>query len=116
MCRRPSGVCRLQLDRWAHQSQQAAHQGQLRCAGHAVLTSAHFCYSHWLTPTWTCNVCAVSEKHARVSWNGRSWVIRDTNSSNGTAVNGQQLQALGELRACRVEWPCQHERQPRTAQ
>ncbi|MFE6228642.1 MULTISPECIES: FHA domain-containing protein [unclassified Streptomyces] len=36
----------------------------------------------------------VSWRHATISWNGRSWVIEDHGSTNGTFVAGQRLQQL----------------------
>ncbi len=44
-----------------------------------------------------CDWHAVSEVHAELCWNGSSWVLRDSESSNGTAVNGRKLQP-------KVEW------------
>lgn len=34
---------------------------------------------------------AVSERHAEVAWDGRSWVLKDVGSSNGTKLNGRSL-------------------------
>ncbi|WP_055491542.1 FHA domain-containing protein [Streptomyces sp. TP-A0356] len=36
----------------------------------------------------------VSWRHATISWNGRSWVIEDHGSTNGTFVQGQRIQQL----------------------
>jgi Nif-specific regulatory protein len=33
-----------------------------------------------------------SRQHARISWNGKDWMIEDLGSRNGTYVNGQKLQ------------------------
>jgi hypothetical protein len=33
----------------------------------------------------------VSSQHARLTWNGRGWVIEDLNSTNGTFVNGRAV-------------------------
>ena len=33
----------------------------------------------------------VSSEHARLSWNGRGWVVTDLGSTNGTRVNGKQV-------------------------
>jgi len=33
----------------------------------------------------------VSSEHARLSWNGRGWVLEDLGSTNGTRVNGKQV-------------------------
>ena len=38
---------------------------------------------------------AVSEKHAQLWWQGSDWVVQDTDSSNGTSVNGTALTANG---------------------
>lgn len=48
---------------------------------------------------------AVSEKHAEISWNGSCWQIRDTGSSNGTALNARELTAEGEGRSRLVPRP-----------
>lgn len=37
---------------------------------------------------------SVSEKHAVISWNGKSWTLTDVGSSNGTQVNGRRLNPL----------------------
>ncbi len=34
----------------------------------------------------------VSAEHAKLSWNGRGWVLEDLGSTNGTRVNGKQVQ------------------------
>jgi len=31
----------------------------------------------------------------QIAWNGVAWAVRDSGSTNGTAVNGQKLQPLG---------------------
>ncbi|WP_097262231.1 ABC transporter ATP-binding protein/permease [Streptomyces sp. TLI_55] len=36
----------------------------------------------------------VSWRHATISWNGRSWVIEDHGSTNGTFVQGQRIHQL----------------------
>ncbi|MFF5423982.1 MULTISPECIES: FHA domain-containing protein [unclassified Streptomyces] len=36
----------------------------------------------------------VSWRHATISWGGRSWVIEDHGSTNGTFVHGQRIQQL----------------------
>mmetsp|Transcript_101 Transcript_101/g.786 ORF Transcript_101/g.786 Transcript_101/m.786 type:complete len:161 (+) Transcript_101:297-779(+) len=33
----------------------------------------------------------VSEKHAEIQWNGKSWMFKDVGSSNGTEINGVTL-------------------------
>jgi pSer/pThr/pTyr-binding forkhead associated (FHA) protein len=33
----------------------------------------------------------VSGQHARLTWNGRGWVVEDLGSTNGTKVNGKPL-------------------------
>lgn len=33
----------------------------------------------------------LSAEHARLSWNGRGWVVEDLGSTNGTFVNGKQV-------------------------
>lgn len=38
---------------------------------------------------------AVSEKHAQLWWEGKAWVLQDTDSSNGTTVNGNALEPHG---------------------
>mmetsp|Transcript_31311 Transcript_31311/g.56826 ORF Transcript_31311/g.56826 Transcript_31311/m.56826 type:complete len:150 (-) Transcript_31311:257-706(-) len=35
---------------------------------------------------------SVSEKHAELFWNGTTWNIKDTNSSNGTTVDGEIIE------------------------
>ncbi|KAG2451033.1 hypothetical protein HYH02_004302 [Chlamydomonas schloesseri] len=35
---------------------------------------------------------SISEKHAEFAWNGSHWTVTDTNSSNGTRVNGAKLE------------------------
>jgi hypothetical protein len=34
----------------------------------------------------------ISSQHARLTWNGRGWVIEDLNSTNGTFVNGKPVE------------------------
>ena len=34
----------------------------------------------------------VSSEHARLVWNGRGWVLHDLGSTNGTRINGKELQ------------------------
>lgn len=36
----------------------------------------------------------VSWRHATISWNGRSWVIDDHGSTNGTFIQGQRIHQL----------------------
>ncbi|KAK9812863.1 hypothetical protein WJX72_004858 [[Myrmecia] bisecta] len=38
---------------------------------------------------------SVSERHARISWNGEAWEVEDLGSSNGTLVNGSKLEGGG---------------------
>jgi pSer/pThr/pTyr-binding forkhead associated (FHA) protein len=43
-----------------------------------------------------CDLClafdgSVSRQHARLEWDGHTWVIIDTNSRNGTFVNGERI-------------------------
>jgi FOG: FHA domain len=43
-----------------------------------------------------CDLClafdgSVSRQHARLEWDGHTWVIIDTNSTNGTFVNGERI-------------------------
>ncbi len=43
-----------------------------------------------------CDLClafdgSVSRQHARMEWDGHTWVIIDTNSTNGTFVNGERV-------------------------
>lgn len=33
----------------------------------------------------------VSSEHAKLSWNGRGWVVQDLGSTNGTRVNGKAV-------------------------
>lgn len=33
----------------------------------------------------------ISAEHAHLAWNGRGWVIRDLGSTNGTRVNGEEV-------------------------
>jgi pSer/pThr/pTyr-binding forkhead associated (FHA) protein len=39
---------------------------------------------------------AVSQKHASITWNGSAWQIVDLGSSNGTAVNDEDLDEDGD--------------------
>jgi pSer/pThr/pTyr-binding forkhead associated (FHA) protein len=39
---------------------------------------------------------AVSQKHASITWNGSAWQIVDLGSSNGTAVNDEDLEEDGD--------------------
>lgn len=39
----------------------------------------------------TLDDAVISAQHARLTWNGRGWVIEDLNSTNGTFVNGKQV-------------------------
>ncbi len=32
-----------------------------------------------------------SAQHARLAWNGKGWVLEDMGSTNGTYINGQQI-------------------------
>mmetsp|Transcript_3499 Transcript_3499/g.9348 ORF Transcript_3499/g.9348 Transcript_3499/m.9348 type:complete len:166 (-) Transcript_3499:1269-1766(-) len=43
---------------------------------------------------------SVSEKHAEVCWNGRSWLVRDLDSSNGTVLNGVRLRPMESRELC----------------
>ncbi len=36
----------------------------------------------------------VSWRHATISWGGRSWVIEDHGSTNGTFVQGQRIHQM----------------------
>jgi pSer/pThr/pTyr-binding forkhead associated (FHA) protein len=49
------------------------------------------------------NVCvkdpSVSQKHAELAWSGAAWQLTDLGSSNGTFVNGKELQEGGAF-AC----------------
>lgn len=40
----------------------------------------------------------VSSEHARITWTGRTWEIRDLGSTNGTWVDGKRLEAGGQAR------------------
>lgn len=40
----------------------------------------------------TLDDAVVSAQHARLTWNGRGWVVEDLNSTNGTFVNGQPVE------------------------
>ena len=46
----------------------------------------------------------VSEKHAEIQWNGKSWMFKDVGSSNGTEINGVTLKEGGML--CGRCWAC----------
>ena len=39
---------------------------------------------------------SVSEKHAVISWSGKRWEIVDEGSTNGTLLNGAELEEKGE--------------------
>jgi|SRR5947209_9771552 len=39
----------------------------------------------------TLDDAVVSAQHARLTWNGRGWVLEDLNSTNGTWVNGRKV-------------------------
>ena len=36
----------------------------------------------------------VSTQHARLSWNGRGWIVEDLGSTNGTRVNGKPVKKI----------------------
>ena len=38
---------------------------------------------------------SISERHAKLEWEGENWVLQDLGSSNGTKVNGQRLNEGG---------------------
>ena len=38
---------------------------------------------------------AVSRFHARISWNGENWCLRDLGSRNGTYLNGRYFLVKG---------------------
>ena len=40
---------------------------------------------------------AVSRRHARISWNGMGYVVRDLGSTNGTFVNGEKISGRARL-------------------
>lgn len=40
----------------------------------------------------------VSERHAQIAWDGKTWTVRDLGSSNGTTLNGRALERQGEGR------------------
>jgi hypothetical protein len=40
----------------------------------------------------------VSAEHARLSWNGRGWVLEDLGSTNGTRINGKMVQRPAPLK------------------
>src|ERR1035437_5805539 len=44
---------------------------------------------------------AASRFHARISWNGREWTLRDLGSRNGTYLNGRR-QVNGESKSLKV--------------
>ena len=39
---------------------------------------------------------SISEKHAKIEWDGQAWMLQDLGSSNGTKVNGTYLKEEGE--------------------
>ncbi len=41
----------------------------------------------------------LSAEHARLSWNGRGWVLEDLNSTNGTRVNGKPVRKAVAIKA-----------------
>ena len=47
----------------------------------------------------TLNDTFVSAEHARLSWNGRGWVIEDLGSTNGTRVNGKSIRRAAAVKA-----------------
>lgn len=40
----------------------------------------------------------VSGHHARMHWNGRSWVLEDLKSRNGTLINGKKIRGSRRVR------------------
>ena len=55
---------------------------------------------------------SVSERHAEFAWNGTAWTLKDLDSSNGTAVNGNKLESKGQpARFTAEHWTC-HKRLP----
>lgn len=40
----------------------------------------------------------LSADHARLSWNGKGWVLEDLGSTNGTRVNGKQIKRATALK------------------
>lgn len=40
----------------------------------------------------------VSADHARLSWNGRGWVVEDLGSTNGTRVNGKPVRRASPVK------------------
>jgi pSer/pThr/pTyr-binding forkhead associated (FHA) protein len=53
--------------------------------------------------TSECDICLpddakISRRHARLEWNGQTWVLLDEDSTNGTFVNGERVSER-ELRA-----------------
>eukprot|EP00887_Chlorella_sp_A99_P001643 scaffold8.g1643.t1 len=38
----------------------------------------------------------ISEKHAEVTWRGERWELRDVGSSNGTKLNGAEVESEGD--------------------
>lgn len=40
----------------------------------------------------------VSADHARLSWNGRGWVLEDLGSTNGTRVNGKPIRRAAPIK------------------
>ncbi len=41
----------------------------------------------------------LSADHARLSWNGRGWVLEDLNSTNGTRLNGKSVRKAMAVKA-----------------
>lgn len=39
----------------------------------------------------------LSEAHAQLSWHDGQWHVRDVGSSNGTMLNGAELESQGEI-------------------
>jgi hypothetical protein len=46
----------------------------------------------------TLDDAVVSSQHARLTWNGRGWVLEDLNSTNGTFVNGKPVERAVAVR------------------
>jgi hypothetical protein len=40
----------------------------------------------------------ISAEHARLSWNGRGWVLQDLGSTNGTIVNGKLVKRAATVK------------------
>jgi pSer/pThr/pTyr-binding forkhead associated (FHA) protein len=43
-------------------------------------------------------VSFVSSDHARLTWNGKGWVLEDLGSTNGTRVNGQPVKRASAVK------------------